>query len=151
MGAPFFAAFARSGDFSSRKSRNSVMSNPSTNMPLPRWLAVHAAAVFAFLYLPVAVLILYSFNGQGVGGFPPRHLTIDWYRILFSDGAIWDSVLNSLQVAFAAMIISLAFGIPAAFCARSSPIPRQSTVSPSRASTAHPARDHHRTLIADAV
>src|ERR1700756_1953607 len=79
-----------------------------------RWLALHAATVFAFLYLPIAVLILYSFNSQGVGGFPPRHLTLDWYRILFADGAIWDAVLNSLQVAFAAMAISLAFGIPAA-------------------------------------
>jgi spermidine/putrescine transport system permease protein len=66
------------------------------------------------LYLPIAVLILYSFNGQGVGGFPPHHLTLDWYRILFADAAIWDAVLNSLQVALAAMVISLALGIPAA-------------------------------------
>src|SRR5437764_14369680 len=78
------------------------------------WLSIHAVIVFAFLYLPIAVLILYSFNQQGVGGFPPHHLTLDWYRILFADRAIWDSVLNSLQVAFAAMGISLAFGIPAA-------------------------------------
>jgi spermidine/putrescine transport system permease protein len=82
--------------------------------PRPTWLTLHAAAVFAFLYLPIAVLILYSFNGQGVGGFPPHHLTLDWYRILFADAAIWDAVLNSLQVAFAAMVISLALGIPAA-------------------------------------
>jgi spermidine/putrescine transport system permease protein len=87
-----------------------------TSTPQQRsgWLLVHAAVVFAFLYLPIAVLILYSFNGQGVGGFPPHHLTFDWYRQLFADDAIWDSVLNSLQVAFAAMSISLAFGIPAA-------------------------------------
>ena len=84
------------------------------NRPRSRWLMAHAAAVFSFLYLPIAVLILYSFNGQGVGGFPPHHLTLDWYRILFADGAIWDSVLNSLQVAFAAMAIALAFGVPAA-------------------------------------
>jgi spermidine/putrescine transport system permease protein len=89
------------------------MSN-SANVPRSRWLLLHASAVFAFLYLPIAVLILYSFNGQGVGGFPPRNLTFDWYRTLFSDGAIWDSVLNSLEVAFAAMAISLTFGIPAA-------------------------------------
>src|SRR5246500_5128237 len=82
--------------------------------PRATWLALHASAVFAFLYLPIAVLILYSFNGQGVGGFPPHHLTLDWYRILFADGAIWDAVLNSLQVALAAMVISLALGIPAA-------------------------------------
>jgi spermidine/putrescine transport system permease protein len=37
-----------------------------------------------------------------------------WYRILFDDGAIWDSVGNSLTVAFAAMLIALALGIPAA-------------------------------------
>ncbi|HEY1270816.1 MAG TPA: ABC transporter permease, partial [Terriglobales bacterium] len=78
------------------------------------WLAAHAVAVFAFLYLPIVVLVVYSFNGEGVGGFPPRNLTLDWYRTLFADGAIWESVLNSLQVAFAAMVISLALGIPAA-------------------------------------
>jgi len=79
-----------------------------------RWLTVHALAVFGFLYLPIAVLVLYSFNGEGVGGFPPRNLTFNWYRTLFQDGPIWDSVLNSLLVALAAMAISLAFGIPAA-------------------------------------
>jgi spermidine/putrescine transport system permease protein len=60
------------------------------------------------------VLIIYSFNGQGVGGFPPHNLTLDWYRILFADAPIWESVLNSLQVALVAMLIALTFGIPAA-------------------------------------
>jgi spermidine/putrescine transport system permease protein len=80
----------------------------------PRLLTLHALLVFAFLYLPIAILILYSFNGQGVGGFPPRDLTLNWYRILFNDAPIWDSVLNSLLVAAAAMLIALVFGIPAA-------------------------------------
>src|ERR1700680_3314901 len=83
-------------------------------VPGSRWLLFHAFAVFAFLYLPIAVLILYSFNRDGVDGFPPHHLTLDWYRTLFADGPIWDSVLNSLQVAFAAMVISLTLGVPAA-------------------------------------
>jgi spermidine/putrescine transport system permease protein len=91
-----------------------LVSGGGANLPRSRWLLAHAAAVFAFLYLPIAVLILYSFNGQGVGGFPPHHLTLDWYRILFNDAPIWDSVLNSVQVAFAAMAISLTLGIPAA-------------------------------------
>jgi spermidine/putrescine transport system permease protein len=80
----------------------------------PPWLLVHALAVFGFLYLPIAVLIVYSFNAEGVGGFPPHRLTLDWYRMLLTDGAIWDSVINSVEVALAAMAISLAFGIPAA-------------------------------------
>jgi spermidine/putrescine transport system permease protein len=78
------------------------------------WLTGHALLVFAFLYLPIVILVLYSFNGQGVGGFPPRDLTLNWYRILFNDGPIWDSVLNSLLVAAFAMLIALFFGIPAA-------------------------------------
>ncbi|HTE91781.1 MAG TPA: ABC transporter permease, partial [Terriglobales bacterium] len=52
--------------------------------------------------------------GSGVGGFPPRDLTLAWYRLLFADEAIWTSVLNSLLVAVAAVIISLGFGVPAA-------------------------------------
>src|SRR5450755_4749225 len=79
-----------------------------------RWLPWHAIAVFGFLYLPIVTLIVYSFNGSGVGGFPPRDLTLKWYRLLFSDEAIWTSVLNSVLVAFAAMAISMTFGIPAA-------------------------------------
>jgi spermidine/putrescine transport system permease protein len=89
-------------------------SGQASAMKGSRWLTLHALAVFAFLYLPIVILILYSFNGQGVGGFPPRNLTLSWYQTLFQDGPIWDSVFNSLTVAFAAMLIALAFGIPAA-------------------------------------
>src|SRR5579863_6226962 len=77
-------------------------------------LALYAALVFAFIYLPLIVLILYSFNRDGVGGFPPQHLTLDWYRQLFADGPIWDSVLNSLLVAAGAVALSLTLGLLAA-------------------------------------
>ncbi len=89
------------------------MSN-NGSVHMSRWLPWHAIAVFAFLYLPIVTLVVYSFNRSGVGGFPPRNLTLDWYRMLFSDDAIWTSVLNSVLIAFAAMAISLVFGIPAA-------------------------------------
>jgi spermidine/putrescine transport system permease protein len=79
----------------------------------PRWLALYASAVFVFLYLPIVVLVVYSFNGQGVGGFPPHDLTLNWYRLLFQDDAIWSSVLNSVIVAFTSVLIALALGIPA--------------------------------------
>jgi spermidine/putrescine transport system permease protein len=88
-----------------------------------RWLLVHALLVFAFLYLPIAILIIYSFNGAGVGGFPPRDLTLDWYRTLFADGAIWESVGNSLLVAAAAVVIALGLGIPAALALDRSQFP----------------------------
>jgi spermidine/putrescine transport system permease protein len=82
--------------------------------PKSRGLAACAALIFAFLYLPIAVLILYSFNRGGVGGFPPAHLTVDWYRELFADRPIWDSVLHSLIVAAGAVALSLTLGLTAA-------------------------------------
>jgi spermidine/putrescine transport system permease protein len=85
--------------------------NPTRRAPL---LGAYSALVFAFIYLPIVILILYSFNRDGVGGFPPRHLTLDWYRQLFTDGAIWDPVLNSLIVAISAAALSLALGLLAA-------------------------------------
>jgi len=77
-------------------------------------LGIYALFVFVFIYLPVAVLILYSFNREGVGGFPPRHFTLDWYRQLFGDGPIWDSVVNSLIVAAGSVVLSLVVGLLAA-------------------------------------
>lgn len=78
------------------------------------WLKLHAAAVFGFLYLPIFVLIVYSFNGESVGGFPPHGWTLRWYRMLFDDDALWSSVWNSFVVAMAAVAISLLIGLPAA-------------------------------------
>jgi len=85
----------------------------SVQSQTPRLLLVYAALVFAFLYLPIAVLVVYSFNGHGVGGFPPRDITINWYRMLLDDNAIWAAVLNSVLVALASVAIALSLGIPA--------------------------------------
>jgi spermidine/putrescine transport system permease protein len=77
-------------------------------------LAAYAWLVYAFLYLPIIVLVVYSFSGSGVGGFPPASWTFTWYRQLFADGALWDSVVNSLIVAAFAVAIALGLGLPAA-------------------------------------
>jgi spermidine/putrescine transport system permease protein len=82
--------------------------------PHSRWLRVYAVLVFAFLYLPIVVLGVYSFNGESVGGFPPRGWTVHWYRLLLEDGSLWAAVGNSLLVAVAAMALALLLGIPAA-------------------------------------
>src|SRR6202795_2672792 len=77
-------------------------------------LSTYALLVYAFLYFPIVVLVVYSFNGSGVGGFPPSAWTLDWYRQLFADAALWDAVLNSAIVAAVAVAISLGLGLPAA-------------------------------------
>jgi len=94
-------------DFATR-----LLTRPKNNRaPL---LALYSALVFAFVYLPIVVLVLYSFNRDGVGGFPPHHFTFNWYRQLFADSSIWDSMLNSLIVAAGAVGLSLTLGLLAA-------------------------------------
>lgn len=90
------------------------MSRSPKNANRSPLLAAYALLVFAFLYLPIVVLIVYSFNRDGVGGFPPKHLTLQWYQLLFRDAAIWDSVVNSFLVAAATVVFSLLFGLLAA-------------------------------------
>jgi spermidine/putrescine transport system permease protein len=64
------------------------MTSAATTTRRSPLLAAYSLAVFAFIYLPIVVLVVYSFNRDGVGGFPPRHLTLDWYRQLFADGLL---------------------------------------------------------------
>ncbi len=90
------------------------MTAPLPASRAPRWLTLFAFAVFLFLYAPILTLIVYSFNGSSVGGFPPANWTLHWYRLLASDDALWSAVLNSLAVASAAVVLSLALGLPAA-------------------------------------
>ena len=88
-----------------------MKARPTTRTSL---LALYAMFVFAFLYLPIVALVVYSFNRDGVGGFPPRHFTFNWYAQLFADSSIWDSVLNSLIVAAGSVALSLTLGLLAA-------------------------------------
>ncbi|MGA8145777.1 MAG: ABC transporter permease [Candidatus Acidiferrales bacterium] len=88
-----------------------------------RLLTAYATLVYAFLYFPIVVLVLYSFNGSGVGGFPPAGWTLDWYRQLFQDGSLWDAVRNSVIVAAIAVVISLGLGLPAALALDRSQFP----------------------------
>jgi spermidine/putrescine transport system permease protein len=85
-----------------------------THHRAPLWLRLHAILTFGFLYLPIVILIVYSFNGAGVAGFPPRNFTLSWYRELLQDGPMWSAVQNSLLVAAFAVVLALLVGTPAA-------------------------------------
>ena len=87
------------------------------------FLGAYALFVYLFLYFPIVVLIVYSFNGSGVGGFPPSGWTLDWYRQLFADASLWDAVLNSVIVAAVAVAIALGLGVPAALALDRSQFP----------------------------
>jgi spermidine/putrescine transport system permease protein len=87
----------------------------TSNRARPALATLFALAAYAFLYLPIAVLVIYSFNRDGVGGFPPQHWTLAWYRTLFADSAMWNAVANSAIVALSTVCLSMLIGFPAAW------------------------------------
>lgn len=74
-----------------------------------RLLAAHAAAVYAFLYAPIAILVLFSFNRTSQTAVW-QGFTLEWYRRLFSNELILASVRNSLIVAAATTVIATILG-----------------------------------------
>ena len=71
-------------------------------------------AVLFFLYLPIIILIVNSFNasrfGTGWQGFSLR-----WYARLLHEPEIWRAARNSLAIALGATALSVVFGTTAAF------------------------------------
>ena len=67
------------------------------------------AAIFVFTYLPIAVLIIFSFNeGRSTGVW--EGFSFKWYKELFADERIMRSVITTIIVAFSSAIISTVFG-----------------------------------------
>jgi spermidine/putrescine transport system permease protein len=74
-----------------------------------RFLAAHAAAVYVFLYAPIAILVLFSFNRTSQTAVW-QGFTLEWYRRLFSNDLILASVRNSLIVGVATTAIATVLG-----------------------------------------
>jgi len=68
-----------------------------------------ATLTYLFLYLPITVLIVFSFNSKG---FPSHwdHFTLHWYSQLFQETALWNSFFNSLTVASISSLLSVTMG-----------------------------------------
>ena len=77
--------------------------------PPTKLLTLTAAALFAFLYAPIAVVMIFSFNAtrHGVGwhGF-----TTEWYRVLFENRAALEATENTLLLAFTSATVSTVLG-----------------------------------------
>lgn len=77
--------------------------------PERRFLAGHAIVVYAFLYVPIAVLVVLSFNRSGLptawGGFSTH-----WYGELAGNEAVLRAATNTLIVAAASTVLATIIG-----------------------------------------
>jgi spermidine/putrescine transport system permease protein len=83
--------------------------------PKPVFLGIWSVIVYAFLYLPIIVVILISFNDSAILSLPFKGFTARWYRLAIQDTALRVAFFNSVQVAIAATLISTLLGLLAAF------------------------------------
>src|SRR5262245_40858576 len=79
-----------------------------------RFLAAWTFLVFVFFYLPIAILIIFSFNESRLNivwtGF-----TFEWYAALWRDSVLVRAAKNSLIVAFFTTIASVVLGTAGAW------------------------------------
>ena len=78
-------------------------------------LKFFTAVVLLGLYLPVVVLVIFSFNDNIVTTLPLRGFTLQWYRKALSNEELLRAAFNSLYVGVTATAITLVLGTAGAF------------------------------------
>jgi spermidine/putrescine transport system permease protein len=71
------------------------------------------ALIVVFLYAPIIVLIIFSFNDRELVSFPWQGFTLRWYREFMHNSALLAALKTSLYVATLSSIITVILGIPA--------------------------------------
>jgi spermidine/putrescine transport system permease protein len=114
---PTPAAIPHSATQSLANSRSPTVEPTRTRSPmktLDRIFAAWTALVMSFLYLPIAVLVVFSFNQSRLNvlwqGF-----TLDWYAAIWRDAVLMRSLENSLIVGFATTLVSVLLGTSGAW------------------------------------
>lgn len=79
-----------------------------------RFLSAYCAALYGFLYLPLVVMFVFSFN-DARRNVVWKGFTLKWYAAMFKNEELMRAMLTSLELAAAAALISAALGLLAAY------------------------------------
>ncbi|TIO65989.1 MAG: ABC transporter permease, partial [Mesorhizobium sp.] len=63
-----------------------------------RWLGAYVLVYLVFLYLPVLLIPLFSFNDSIQAAFPLQGFTFEWYKTLSGNSALSGALANSLVI-----------------------------------------------------
>jgi spermidine/putrescine transport system permease protein len=70
--------------------------------------------IYLFLYLPLIVIVLYSFNASRIATWPIDDYTFDWYRALRDDREIIDGIKLSVRIGLISALFAVVLGTLAA-------------------------------------
>jgi spermidine/putrescine transport system permease protein len=74
-----------------------------------RLLSAYALLVYGFLFLPIVVLIIFSFN-DSEDNFAWTGFTLGWYPVLFANEDMLEALVNTLRVALVAVVVATVLG-----------------------------------------
>ena len=77
--------------------------------------SIYALAIYVFIFLPVALLVLYSFQGTLLPVPPFNGPSLRWYTAVFADRRLMAGLWNSFLVATASSALSVLLGFLAAY------------------------------------
>jgi putative spermidine/putrescine transport system permease protein len=78
-------------------------------------LRIATLAVLAFLYIPIAIIVLYAFNAQRVQAWPIQQYSTEWFGAAIDNPSVRDALALSIQVGLGATLVALILGSAAAF------------------------------------
>lgn len=80
-------------------------------------ILIKAGTVFtlAFLYVPLAIVVLYAFNDSIGQAWPIENFTTKWFGVAWRDPRVREALTNSFQAATSATLLALVLGSLAAF------------------------------------
>jgi len=78
-------------------------------------LTCYGLSIYLFLFAPIVLLVLFSFNANTYGSFPITGWTTKWYSQVFGDYEIQDALRTTLKVGFEVTAVSVLLGTAAAF------------------------------------
>jgi spermidine/putrescine transport system permease protein len=73
------------------------------------------AATLLFLFVPLVIVVLFSFHSTAGLTFPFEGLSTRWYDDVFSDQTFSDALVNSLVLAVATAVVTVVAGTLAAY------------------------------------
>jgi len=81
------------------------------------WSRIVVGALLVFLYFPLVLVVVLSFNDLPIASFPFRGVTLRWYADIFADPSIRRAFATSIQVAVIVALLSCLIAVPGAFAA----------------------------------
>ncbi len=78
-------------------------------------LRIWVGLVLAFLFVPIVLIVLYSFNSSNIESWPISHFSLHWFAVAWHDQQVRSAFLLSVRVGLVATVLALLLGSAVAY------------------------------------